>query len=226
MSYGSAAAAELRRRTGRYPRPIASPTKPVPRDLRPMLAVPAEDAAARRRHVGLRDEVGRHARPRRASTAATSGSRRGPATTPPPASPRSRRSRDALGGVDALLDGELVALDEHGVPSFERLQPRMQAHGRAAVRRGARDPARRAHGVRRALARRATPRASCPTPNGARCSIASGSLARRGRPRRPRSAPATRCSRPSRCPRARRRRRQAHRQPLPTRDARRRRGAR
>jgi bifunctional non-homologous end joining protein LigD len=40
---------------------------------------------------------------------------------------------EALGGVDALLDGEIVALDEHGVPSFERLQPRMQAHGRAAV---------------------------------------------------------------------------------------------
>jgi bifunctional non-homologous end joining protein LigD len=41
---------------------------------------------------------------------------------------------DALGGIDALLDGELVALDERGVPSFERLQPRMQAHGHAAVR--------------------------------------------------------------------------------------------
>lgn len=41
---------------------------------------------------------------------------------------------DALGGVDALLDGELVALDETGVPSFERLQPRMQAHGTTAVR--------------------------------------------------------------------------------------------
>ena len=43
---------------------------------------------------------------------------------------------EALGGVDALLDGELVALDPEGVPSFERLQPRMQAHGRAAVERG------------------------------------------------------------------------------------------
>jgi bifunctional non-homologous end joining protein LigD len=41
---------------------------------------------------------------------------------------------DALGGVAALLDGELVALDDAGVPSFERLQPRMQAHGGAAVR--------------------------------------------------------------------------------------------
>jgi bifunctional non-homologous end joining protein LigD len=26
---------------------------------------------------------------------------------------------EALGGVDALLDGELVALDDDGVPSFE-----------------------------------------------------------------------------------------------------------
>ncbi len=41
---------------------------------------------------------------------------------------------DALGSVDALLDGELVALDDAGVPSFERLQPRMQAHGHGAVR--------------------------------------------------------------------------------------------
>jgi len=41
---------------------------------------------------------------------------------------------DALGGVDALLDGELVALDSTGVPRFELLQPRMQAHGYSAVR--------------------------------------------------------------------------------------------
>jgi bifunctional non-homologous end joining protein LigD len=40
----------------------------------------------------------------------------------------------ALGTVDALLDGEIVALDDRGVPSFERLQPRMQAHGQTAVR--------------------------------------------------------------------------------------------
>ena len=47
----------------------------------------------------------------------------------------------ALGGVDALLDGEIVALDDAGVPSFERLQPRMQAHGQAAVRdRAAQQP--------------------------------------------------------------------------------------
>jgi bifunctional non-homologous end joining protein LigD len=43
---------------------------------------------------------------------------------------------DALGDLDALLDGEIVALDDAGVPRFERLQPRMQAGSAAAIRRG------------------------------------------------------------------------------------------
>jgi bifunctional non-homologous end joining protein LigD len=43
----------------------------------------------------------------------------------------------ALAGTDAVLDGELVALDDAGVPSFERLQPRMQARSAAAVRAAA-----------------------------------------------------------------------------------------
>lgn len=42
---------------------------------------------------------------------------------------------DALAGHDAVLDGEIVALDAHGRPSFERLQPRMQAANAAAIRR-------------------------------------------------------------------------------------------
>ncbi len=42
---------------------------------------------------------------------------------------------EALGEVDAVLDGEIVALDDAGIPSFERLQPRMQAGSAAAARR-------------------------------------------------------------------------------------------
>ena len=37
-------------------------------------------------------------------------------------------------GADAVLDGEIVALGPDGVPSFERLPPRMQARGANAVR--------------------------------------------------------------------------------------------
>ena len=38
-------------------------------------------------------------------------------------------------GCDAVLDGEVVALGPAGVPSFELLQPRMQARGATAVQR-------------------------------------------------------------------------------------------
>jgi bifunctional non-homologous end joining protein LigD len=39
----------------------------------------------------------------------------------------------ALAGRSAVLDGEIVAFDDRGVPSFGRLQPRMQARSEAAV---------------------------------------------------------------------------------------------
>jgi bifunctional non-homologous end joining protein LigD len=41
----------------------------------------------------------------------------------------------ALGARSAVLDGEIVALDDRGRPSFERLQPRMQAGSERAVHR-------------------------------------------------------------------------------------------
>jgi bifunctional non-homologous end joining protein LigD len=44
-----------------------------------------------------------------------------------------------LGKHDAVLDGEIVALDERGLPSFERLQKRMHLTSESAIARAARE---------------------------------------------------------------------------------------
>jgi bifunctional non-homologous end joining protein LigD len=49
--------------------------------------------------------------------------------------PELRDLAESLGSTQAVLDGELVALDAAGRPSFERLQPRMHVKGAAQVRR-------------------------------------------------------------------------------------------
>ena len=49
--------------------------------------------------------------------------------------PEVRRLSRQLGAVDAVLDGELVAFDENGLPSFERLQQRIHQTDEAVVRR-------------------------------------------------------------------------------------------
>ena len=49
--------------------------------------------------------------------------------------PEVRRIARALGSHDAVLDGEIVAFDEHGRPSFERLQQRMHLTDDNVVRR-------------------------------------------------------------------------------------------
>jgi bifunctional non-homologous end joining protein LigD len=48
--------------------------------------------------------------------------------------PEVRRLSRQLGAVDAVLDGELVAFDENGLPSFERLQQRIHQTDEAVVR--------------------------------------------------------------------------------------------
>jgi bifunctional non-homologous end joining protein LigD len=49
--------------------------------------------------------------------------------------PEVRRLSRRLGAVDAVLDGELVAFDDEGRPSFERLQQRIHQTSESVVRR-------------------------------------------------------------------------------------------
>jgi bifunctional non-homologous end joining protein LigD len=56
-----------------------------------------------------------------------------------PRYPELRRLGRSLGALEVILDGELVAFGEDGLPSFERLQARMHLGSDSAVRRAARD---------------------------------------------------------------------------------------
>jgi bifunctional non-homologous end joining protein LigD len=53
--------------------------------------------------------------------------------------PELRALAPELGARPALLDGEIVAFDQEGKPSFERLQSRIHLTGEAAIRRKMRD---------------------------------------------------------------------------------------
>ena len=49
--------------------------------------------------------------------------------------PELRALNRALGSHSAMLDGEIVAFDDDGKPSFQALQPRIHLRGEAAIRR-------------------------------------------------------------------------------------------
>ena len=118
--------------------PPADPDRaPLPDQLPPMLAKPGELPPAREddrwayevKWDGVRallwsdwGQVRIHSRTQRDITARY---------------PEVRRIGRALGAREVLLDGELVAFDERGRPSFERLQRRMHVEGEAAIRRAA-----------------------------------------------------------------------------------------
>lgn len=115
--------------------PPDDPTRAtVPTDLRPMLAVPAtglpdDDAhwAFEMKWDGMRAlltvEGGRVRATSRQGNDATGRF------------PELQGLGRALGSTEVVLDGEIVTLGADGRPSFERLQPRMQAASERAVRR-------------------------------------------------------------------------------------------
>ena len=114
--------------------PPADPSRvPPPHDLKPMLATPAatlpdDDVnwAVEMKWDGMRVlllvEGGQLTLTSRLGNDATSRF------------PELRALGEKLGQTEVVLDGEIVALDDDGRPSFERLQPRMQV-GSAAVAR-------------------------------------------------------------------------------------------
>jgi bifunctional non-homologous end joining protein LigD len=115
--------------------PPADPTRSVvPKDLRPMSAVssdhvPGDDErwAFEMKWVGMRARVavdgGRITLTTRQGNDASGRF------------PELRPLGEALGALDAVLDGEIVMLDEGGRPSFEQLQPRMHVASDAVARR-------------------------------------------------------------------------------------------
>ncbi len=119
----------------------AATREPMPRNLEPMLATPAkvlppddDDWAFEIKWDGIRALA--YVADGRVRLAARRG------TDHTPRYPELAAMAEALGGREAILDGEIVAFDESGRPSFQLLQRRMGLTTEATIRtRAAETPA-------------------------------------------------------------------------------------
>ena len=142
--------------------------------------------------VGPRGQVGRHAGPRPLRRAATTTLTTGNGLDATTAVPRARRASPSACGCDAVLDGEVIAIDADGRPDFGLLQHRMHLAAPAEVDGGRRPSPGEHRPVRRALARRARRLPAAVAPTGAAlledARRADADLAGAGGPRRRRRA--------------------------------------
>ncbi|HTA15356.1 MAG TPA: DNA ligase D [Solirubrobacteraceae bacterium] len=113
--------------------PLDPTAQEMPEFVQPMLARPSTLPAAQSEWAfevkwdGVRAIA--HSQPGRIKLLSRNGNE---VTT---AYPELRALNRALGTHSAILDGEIVAFDESGRPSFEQLQPRMHLRGEAALHR-------------------------------------------------------------------------------------------
>jgi bifunctional non-homologous end joining protein LigD len=115
--------------------PPADPTRAsMPRELRPMFAVASEQLPRDDEHWAYEMKWDGM----RALLAIDGGSMAITTRQGNDASarfPELHPLAETLGSIDAILDGEIVMLDENGRPSFERLQPRMHVASASVARR-------------------------------------------------------------------------------------------
>ena len=105
--------------------------------------------------------------------------------------PELRRLGEALGTHEVILDGEIVASDDAGRPSFERLQQRMHVESDSTIRRLVNEVPVVVRAVRPAVGQRPFAPGSAVRGSARPARRPADSTARRGRRRRTRSATAT-----------------------------------